>query len=54
MKVIKLDARRRVSLAKFGNPEHTRYLANVWADGTIVLSPADVPPAIVRLNPVTP
>lgn len=51
MKVLTLDSRRRVCLGKIGNPDHVRYLANTWADGTIVLSPVDVPPAIVRFNP---
>lgn len=38
--LLELDERRRVSLGKVGR--HSRYLAVVEADGTIVLHPATV------------
>lgn len=41
---VQLDSRRRVSLAKFGNPEHTRYIATVDEDGSITLVPAVIVP----------
>ena len=34
-----MDARRRVALGKFGNPEHTRYLVTEHPDGTLMLTP---------------
>ncbi|OFW65144.1 MAG: hypothetical protein A2135_03260 [Actinobacteria bacterium RBG_16_67_15] len=40
--LVELDQRRRVSLGKLGHADHTRYLASVEPDGTIVLRPAVV------------
>lgn len=42
MKLITLDSRRRVSLGKIGKPEHTRYIAETFPDGKIILIPATV------------
>jgi len=44
-KLITIDARRRVSLMKVGNPEHRFYMATVDDDGTITLTPVHVVPA---------
>jgi hypothetical protein len=43
-KLIELDAKRRAVIGKLGQPEHTRYLARDYPDGTIVLTPAVVVP----------
>ena len=40
--LVELDQRRRVSLGKLGRAHHTRYLATVEGDGTIILRPAVV------------
>lgn len=40
--LVELDQRRRVSLGKIGHQHHTRYLATVESDGTIVFRPAVV------------
>lgn len=40
--LLELDNRRRVPLAKLARGEDARYLADVHADGTIVLRPAHV------------
>ena len=40
--LVELDQRRRLSLGKLGSAHHTRYLASVEPDGTIVLRPAVV------------
>ena len=42
MHLVELDSRRRVALGKLGRAEHTRYLAEDQADGTIILTPAVV------------
>ena len=52
--IVEVDSRRRVSLGKIGRSDHTRYLARVEADGTIVLTPAVVVSALeakVLANP---
>lgn len=46
--LITLDSRRRVSLSKFGRPEHYLYAAAVADDGTITLTPAIIVPATER------
>jgi hypothetical protein len=43
-KLIELDAKRRAVIGKLGQPDHTRYLARDYPDGTIVLTPAVVMP----------
>ena len=43
-KLIQLDDRRRVGLAKVGRKEDTVYLVTEYSDGTIVLTPADIIP----------
>jgi hypothetical protein len=40
--LLELDARRRVSLGKVGRAEHTRYLVEEFADGSVMLTPAVV------------
>lgn len=40
--IVEVDKRRRTSLSKLGRKEHTRYLAETYDDGTIILSPAVV------------
>ena len=40
--LVELDRRRRVSLGRIGHEGHSRYLASVESDGTIVLRPAVV------------
>jgi hypothetical protein len=40
--LVELDERRRVSLGRLGNPEHTRYLVVEEPDGTLVFTPAVV------------
>lgn len=40
--LLELDTRRRLPLAKLARGADTRYLADVLADGTIVLKPAHV------------
>jgi len=40
--LVELDRRRRVSLGRIGHEGHSRYLANVESDGTIILRPAVV------------
>lgn len=42
MKLITLDARRRVCFGKIGRPEHTRYSVEVKPDGTLILTPVVV------------
>jgi hypothetical protein len=44
-KVITLDARRRVSLAKVGRKQDRLYIVDERADGSIALIPARVTPA---------
>jgi hypothetical protein len=39
-RIVELDSRRRLSLGKIGNPEHTHYYVAVADDGTITLTPA--------------
>lgn len=41
-KLLKLDSRRRASFAKMGRPQDTWYLVEVLADGTMILTPAEV------------
>jgi hypothetical protein len=41
-RLVELDDRRRVQLAKIGHRGHRRYLATVADDGTITLVPAVV------------
>jgi hypothetical protein len=43
-KLIELDAKRRAVIGRLGQPEHTRYLARDYPDGTIVFTPAVVMP----------
>jgi hypothetical protein len=40
--LVEVDSRRRVSLGRIGQREHTRYLVHAEADGTIVMTPAVV------------
>ncbi|MDE0268374.1 MAG: hypothetical protein OXI96_04970 [Acidimicrobiaceae bacterium] len=40
--LVELDSRRRVTLGRLGNPEHSRYLVTEHADGTLVFTPAVV------------
>jgi hypothetical protein len=49
-RMVELDSRRRLSLAKIARPEHNRFLVTVEADGTIILEPAKV----LRINRVEP
>jgi hypothetical protein len=52
--IVEVDSRRRISLGRIGRSEHTRYLAHVEDDGTIVLTPAVVVSAVeakVLANP---
>jgi hypothetical protein len=42
--LIELDERRRTSLGKVGRKEHTRYLVEEQADGTLIWRPAVVIP----------
>lgn len=51
--LIELDERRRASLGRIGRPEHTRYMAHTRDDGTIVMRPVDVVPAVVGSKPAT-
>ncbi len=44
--IVEVDSRRRISLGRLGRAEHTRYLAQVEDDGTIVLTPAVVVSAL--------
>lgn len=37
--VVDLDARRRVNLARVGDPAHTRFRVTEYEDGSILLSP---------------
>ena len=37
---IVLDSRRRTSLAKVGVPSDTRYIADTFEDGSVMLTPA--------------
>lgn len=41
-----VDERRRTSLAKIGRPSDRRYLVEEYDDGTIVLTPAVLLPAV--------
>lgn len=43
--VVECDSRRRVSLAKIGNPAHRYYMVEAGDDGTIRLTPAVIIPA---------
>ena len=40
--LVELDERRRTSLGKIGRKEHTRYLVEEEADGTLIWRPAVV------------
>lgn len=40
--LIQLDDKRRVVLGKVGKPEHRRYLAQTFPDGTVLLKPAHI------------
>lgn len=42
--LVELDDRRRTSLGKVGRKEHTRYLVEEQADGTLIWRPAMVVP----------
>lgn len=42
--VVELDDRRRTSLGRVGRKEHTRYLVEEQADGTLIWRPAVVVP----------
>jgi hypothetical protein len=42
--LVELDHRRRTSLGKVGRKEHTRYLVEEQADGTLIWRPAAVVP----------
>jgi hypothetical protein len=42
--LIELDERRRTSLGRVGRKEHTRYLVEEQADGTLIWRPAVVVP----------
>jgi hypothetical protein len=44
-KLVRLDGRRRTSLARIGRKGDFFYLAEELADGTVVLTPAAVVPA---------
>ncbi len=43
--LVELDSRRRAALGRLGNPEHTLYLVDEEADGTLIFTPAVVIPA---------
>jgi hypothetical protein len=43
---ITVDERRRTSLARIGRPTDRRYLVEEFEDGTIVLTPAVLLPAV--------
>lgn len=47
-RLVELDNRRRLSLARIARPEHNRFLVTVEADGTIILEPA----AVLKINRV--
>jgi hypothetical protein len=49
--LIELDERRRASFGRVGRPEHTRYLAHAEDDGTIIMRPVDLVPAVVGERP---
>ena len=42
--VVELDDRRRTSLGRVGRKEHTRYLVEEQADGTLIWRPAVIVP----------
>lgn len=42
--LVELDDRRRTALGKVGRKEHTRYLVEEQADGTLIWRPAAVVP----------
>lgn len=42
--LVELDDRRRTSLGRVGHKEHTRYLVEEQADGTLIWRPAVVVP----------
>lgn len=42
--LVELDERRRTSLGRVGRKEHTRYLVEEQADGTLIWRPAVVVP----------
>lgn len=42
VKHVKLDSRRRVSLAKVGRPEHTKYTVTEHPNGVLELTPVRV------------
>jgi hypothetical protein len=50
--LVELDERRRASLARL-DPAHRRYLAHAEPDGTIILRPVDLVPAVVGVKPAT-
>ena len=45
--VLETDARRRISLAKLGVEESSFFLAEARADGSILLTPAEVRPKVL-------
>ena len=53
--LVEADSRRRVSLGKYGNPDHSLYLASDSPDGSILLTPAAVmaehEAALLRADP---
>lgn len=50
-KLVELDSRNRISLAKIGRPEHRRYLATADHTGTITLRPVELVPAVPGEHP---
>jgi hypothetical protein len=52
-KLVELDGRRRASLATIAHPGHSRYLAHAEADGTIIMRPVEIVPAVVGQRPAT-
>ena len=40
--LVELDSRRRASLGRIGNPDHTRYLVEEAPDGSLLFTPAVV------------
>lgn len=44
--LVELDERRRASLARIAHPGHSRYLTRIEPDGTIIMRPVDLVPAM--------